>query len=60
MQKTMTDRNVSHPVVKGVSRKEVLTNEITTDDQNTPAKLDTERSPLTQFFAIVYFFTHIF
>ena len=46
MQKTMTDRNVSHPVVKGVSRKKVRTNEITTDDQNTPAKLDTESSPL--------------
>ena len=41
MQETMTDRNVSHPVVKGVSRKKVRTNEITTDDQNTPAKLDT-------------------
>ena len=41
MQKTMTDRNVSHPVVKGVSRKEVLTNEITTDDQNTAANFDT-------------------
>lgn len=58
MQKTMTDRNVSHPVVKGVSRKKVRTNEITTDDQNTPAKLDIESSLLTQFFAFVYFFFH--
>ena len=51
MQKTMTDRNVSHPVVKGVSRKEVETNEITNDDQNTPANFDTRSSPVTRFFA---------